>query len=88
MSSWLTSLYGTDCASHANVDAVASYCQHEAKQAAAARLSGFYTVRRVPADNPVLAIGNSWSRRLFDGDFYRSEAANASFPVTSLVRRG
>jgi riboflavin biosynthesis pyrimidine reductase len=78
-------LYGTECASHANVDSFLTYCEHKEKAAAAARLSGFYTVRRAPADSPVLAIGNEWSRRLFDGDFYRSEAAGSALPVVSLV---
>jgi riboflavin biosynthesis pyrimidine reductase len=78
-------LYGTDCASHANVNAFVTYCEHKEKTAAAARLSGFYTVRGAPADTPVLAIGNEWSRRLFDGNFYRSEAAGGDLPVVSLV---
>ena len=62
-----------------------SYCEFKENQAVAARVSGFYTVQRAPADGPVLAIGNSWSRRLFDGDFYRSDAADQEFPLTSLV---
>jgi riboflavin biosynthesis pyrimidine reductase len=78
-------LYGTDCASRANVNGFVSYCEHKETQAASARLSGFYTVRRAPADSRVLAIGNDWSRRLFDGDFYRSEAAGGDLPLVSLV---
>ena len=78
-------MYGTDCASHANVNGFITYCEHKEKAATDASLSGFYTVRRAPADIPVLAIGNDWSRRLFDGDFYRSETAGIPLPVVSLV---
>lgn len=31
------------------------------------------------------AIGNNWSRPLFDGDFYRSTDADIDLPVTNLV---
>ena len=85
MSSCVQSLYGTDCASHANVDAFATYCLHKEKAAIAARLSGFCTVADRSADNPVLRIGNSWSRDLFAGDFYRSDGAPGRLPHTSLV---
>jgi hypothetical protein len=30
------------------------------------------------------AIGNAWTRALFDGDFYRSDS-NGDIPVTNLV---
>jgi riboflavin biosynthesis pyrimidine reductase len=54
-------------------------------EAAAARLSGFYTVRCALADSPVLGLGNGWSRRLFDGDFYRSHVVDEALPAVSLV---
>lgn len=78
-------MYGTDCASHANVSGFVTYCEYKEKLAADARVSGFYTVRDAPPDSPVLAIGDAWSRRLFDGDFYRSAAVHPEIPVTSLV---
>ena len=81
----MPSLYGTDCASHANVDAFASYCEYKEKAATAARLSGFYTVADRSADSPVLRIGNSWSRGLYDGDFYRTAPPPDALPATSLV---
>ena len=81
----MQSLYGTDCASHANVDAFATYCEHKEKEAAAARLSGFYTVADRSADSPVLRIGNVWSRGLFDGHFYRTDTEPAGLPHVSLV---
>lgn len=78
-------MYGTDCASHANVSGFVTYCEDREKQTVAARMSGFYTVQDAPADSPVLAIGNTWSRRWFDGDFYRSDTAHPESLVTSLV---
>jgi riboflavin biosynthesis pyrimidine reductase len=36
-------------------------------------------------DNNAFAIGNSWSKRLFDGPFYLSPAANPKRPACSLV---
>lgn len=33
----------------------------------------------------MIAIGNGWSRRLFDGNFYRSPAASPDLPAVSLV---
>ena len=81
----MQSLYGTDCASHANVGGFVTYCKQREKEAATARLSGFYTVRDASADTPVLGLGNDWSRRLFDGDFYRSNVADEGLPAVSLV---
>jgi riboflavin biosynthesis pyrimidine reductase len=43
---------------------------------------------RTELDNPennAFAIGNSWSKRLFDGPFYLSPAANPKRPACSLV---
>lgn len=37
-----------------------------------------------PADDAI-AVGNSWSKRLFDGPFYLSPAANPRRPACSLV---
>lgn len=56
------------------------------KEAEAARavISPFVTqADRPPAD--VIAIGNAWSRRMFDGPFYFSPAPSDHVPSTSLV---
>jgi len=37
------------------------------------------------ADDSVVAIGNAWSRALFDGPFYASPPRRAELPSTSLV---
>jgi riboflavin biosynthesis pyrimidine reductase len=63
------------------------YCRRKIAGALAARLPGFSTVRS-PAEIPdgMEALGNGWSRALFDGWFFRSarEAANG-LPTISLV---
>ena len=56
------------------------------KEAAAARavLSPLVTdVDGRPAD--AIALGNAWSRRMFDGPFYLSPAPSADWPSTNLV---
>ena len=67
------------------MDAFATYCEHKERAAVAARLSGFCTVADRSADGPVLGIGNTWSRRLFDGDFYRTDGEAKDRPHVSLV---
>ena len=53
-------------------------------EASAADLSPFATdLDRRPADS--MAIGNGWSRRMFDGPFYISPPAVDDLPSTSLV---
>jgi riboflavin biosynthesis pyrimidine reductase len=34
---------------------------------------------------PLIAIGNAWSRRMFDGDFYLSPLPGRELPATNLV---
>jgi riboflavin biosynthesis pyrimidine reductase len=50
------------------------YCRKKTEAALAARISGFRSVT-VPHDTPagMVAIGNDWSRALFDGWFYRRQ---------------
>lgn len=63
------------------------YCRRREWLAVSAELSGFYTIDEAAAAKNVLAIGNDWSRRLFDGGFYRSAGGSdqAARPLISLV---
>lgn len=63
------------------------YCEKKTELALAARMPGFATVT-APAETPPgsIAIGNAWSRQLFDGPFYRTTRANVdAMPTISLV---
>jgi riboflavin biosynthesis pyrimidine reductase len=60
------------------------HCQQREKLAISARLSGFRTAAEETSGKEVVPVGNDWTRRLFDGDFYRSGGAGRR-PVTSLV---
>lgn len=62
-----------------------AYCRQKEKQAISARLYGFRTVTDESSGKGVIPIGNDWSRRLFDGDFYRSAGSNRDRPSVSLV---
>jgi riboflavin biosynthesis pyrimidine reductase len=53
-------------------------------EALAARIAPF-TTDVEPAGPGMAAIGNAWSRHLFDGPFYLTEAASDDLPSTSLV---
>lgn len=44
-----------------------------------------YLTELADPEGHVLAVGNAWSKRLFDGPFYLSPAANSSRPACSLV---
>lgn len=57
------------------------YANRKEELARAAALSGFYTVDEATAGRSFVAIGNGWSRRVFDGLFYRS----GGHPAVSLV---
>jgi riboflavin biosynthesis pyrimidine reductase len=61
------------------------YCRRKTEAAHAARLPGFTSII-VPPRTPdgMVAMGNEWSRGLFDGDFYRKEAAGWR-PAVGLV---
>jgi riboflavin biosynthesis pyrimidine reductase len=61
------------------------HCLQRERLAISARLSGFRTVAEETSGKEVVAIGNEWTRRLFDGDFYRSRAGTTGRPLTSLV---
>jgi riboflavin biosynthesis pyrimidine reductase len=73
------------CASHANVTPFERYVKRKEELAAAARLSGFYTVEDATAGRGLVPIGHAWTRGLFDGNFYRREPADTVHPAVSLV---
>jgi riboflavin biosynthesis pyrimidine reductase len=61
------------------------YCRVKERTASAAALFPYKTVDEVDRFD-LDALGNEWSRRLFDGPFFRSRRAfNSGLPVTSLV---
>src|SRR5688500_4014932 len=76
---------GMVCASHANVTRFETYCQRRENEAVSASLSGFYTIEDATGGYGLVPIGNAWTRRLFDGDFYRADHAATERPVVSLV---
>jgi riboflavin biosynthesis pyrimidine reductase len=60
------------------------YCRARETAAAAAVLFPYRTVTVDVQPGHFHAIGNAWSRSLFDGDFYRS-SCKEDIPVTNLV---
>ena len=62
----------------------AGFAARKAAEARAARLDPFTTEVERP-DPRVDAIGDDWSRRLFDGAWYQSRAGAADLPATNLV---
>jgi riboflavin biosynthesis pyrimidine reductase len=61
------------------------YCRAKEHAAVAAALPPFKTAAIDLQSGTFRAIGNPWSRTLFDGDFYRSTYVNLDIPVTNLV---
>jgi riboflavin biosynthesis pyrimidine reductase len=71
------------------------YCRQQEKRAATASIPGFRTIvgpngllgmeQGNPRTNRLLSIGNEWTRRLFDGPFYRSESPDPTRPAVNLV---
>ena len=74
-----------DCASRANVTRFETYCQRREKEALSVALSGFYTIEQAPAGYGLVGLGNDWTRRLFDGDFYRIRGGLGDLPEINLV---
>lgn len=70
---------------HRQVTRFELYCRHKADLAIAARMPGFQTVVEHRSPVRLVAIGNAWTRRLFDGPFYRSAPPARARPVVSLV---
>src|SRR4051812_18756648 len=69
----------------------ADYCEAKTERAVSAQLPGFETrFMRLPSRlsaeapganaGPLVAIGNDWSRRLFDGWFYRCDSGDPARP--------
>jgi riboflavin biosynthesis pyrimidine reductase len=73
------------CASHANVTRFETYCERKEKVALATPLSRFRTIEDVSTGHPLVAIGNAWSRWLFDGNYYRAQEPGNDRPLISLV---
>jgi riboflavin biosynthesis pyrimidine reductase len=62
------------------------YCQKKTNAALSARLPGFTTVDAREVPTGMAAVGNEWSRRLFDGWFYRTQPDDErEIPALSLV---
>jgi riboflavin biosynthesis pyrimidine reductase len=61
------------------------YCRAKEHAAVAAALPPYKTATIDLQLGTFRAIGNTWSRALFDGDFYRSTYVNLDIPVTNLV---
>ena len=61
------------------------YCRAKEHAAVAAALPPYKTAAIDLQFGTFRAIGNTWSRTRFDGDFYRSTYVNLDIPVTNLV---
>ena len=61
------------------------YCRAKEHAAVAAALPPYKTAAIDLQFGTFRAIANTWSRTLFDGDFYRSTYVNLDIPVTNLV---
>ena len=61
------------------------YCRGKQAAAAVAVLPPYKTAAIDLRFGTFRAIGNSWSRSRFDGDFYRTAYVNLDIPVTNLV---
>jgi riboflavin biosynthesis pyrimidine reductase len=62
-----------------------NYCRAKEHAAVSAALPPYKTAAIDLQLGMFRAIGNTWSRALFDGDFYRSTYVNLDIPVTNLV---
>jgi riboflavin biosynthesis pyrimidine reductase len=63
----------------------AEYCRGKERAALAAQLFPYKTVESAEQFG-IEKIGNVWTRRLFDGDFFRSaRACESDLPITNLV---
>jgi len=63
-----------------------AYCRQKEDAALAAPLAGLTTIAEEAGGADLLSFGNGWTRRLFDGDFYRSAGpASPELPAVSLI---
>jgi 5-amino-6-(5-phosphoribosylamino)uracil reductase len=61
-----------------------SFAERKEREARAAQTAPFVTL--IDASTPdLLAVGDAWSRRLFDGPFFLSPAPSADLPAVGLV---
>ena len=66
------------------LDQFTAFVRRKEREAIEARLPQYVTIFDArPAD--ALTIGNDWTRRLFDGDFYVSPPPDSARPACSLV---
>ena len=68
----------------ASEDRFEAFAARKSAEACAARLEPWATDTDQHAPDQ-RAVGNAWTRRLFDGDFYLSPATSADLPSTNLV---
>jgi riboflavin biosynthesis pyrimidine reductase len=61
-----------------------AFCARKTADADAAAIAPLVTERE-DFEPALVAIGNDWSRAMFDGDFYASPARDDRLPATSLV---
>ena len=65
------------------------YCRRKEEDAASASIPGFITMADSKGppriEQGLISIGNEWTRRLFDGPFYRSASRDSERPAVSLV---
>jgi len=61
-----------------------AFARRKTAEAVAADIFPFVTEREEPAPE-LIAVGNDWTRRLFDGPFYLSPPRGDGLPSTSLV---
>ena len=62
----------------------AAFARHKKQLATAAALPPYVTALENP-DDEMIVLGNGWSRQLFDGSFYLSQASVPRRPSCSLV---
>jgi riboflavin biosynthesis pyrimidine reductase len=60
------------------------FCRRKEEIAATVPIPGYETIREDPAVAALEGVGNAWTRRLFDGTFYRSRPG-PELPAVSLV---
>ena len=73
------------CASRASVSRFEIYCKRKEESALAAILSGFCTTADETTRFELVPLGNNWTRRLFDGNFFRSPGRAADPRAVGLV---
>jgi len=65
------------------VTTLAAFAARKTAEAERARIDAFET--DIDCGGSLIAIGNDWSRRMFDGAFYLSPPPAATLPATNLV---